>query len=190
VLSLAFESRRDLQSALPTVRSVLDGDGIVLLPTETFYGLAANPFSGTAVEKIFRLKARPATMPLPVLAASVEDVKRLCEIPPQHHRWILDQWPGPVTVILPLRIPLPAAGGTDLAVRVPGHDLLRRLLARTGPLTGTSANLHGEPPSRHAGAAMEHLNGLPDLLLDGGPTPGKAASSIIRFSGNDRITVR
>ena len=173
----------DLEVAAAAALEVLDrADGVILIPTETFYGLAGRPDSPAAVERIMRLKGRPSGMPLPVLAADWSQARSLVDIPPRHRSFLEGSWPGPLTAVLPGR-PIAASPGGTVAVRVPGHDLLRRLLAVTGPLTGTSANRHGLPPATTAGEALASLTSGVDLVLDGGETPGGSATAVLDLSG-------
>ncbi len=174
----------DVRRIAPEVRRVAGKGGVLVIPTETFYGLAADPRSSAAVARVYALKDRPRGMPLPVLCAGWAQVEALVEIPDTHRARLSRCWPGPLTVVLPVREPLAAAPGRTLAVRIPGHDLLRSLLDLVGPLTGTSANRHGAPPSTEALAAARSLAGTPDLVLDGGPTPGGAPSTLVDLSGS------
>ena len=93
-------------------------------------------------------------------------------------------------MVLRARRPLPAGTAGTLAVRIPGHDLLRALLYLTGPLTATSANRHGGPPGTTLEAALLGLDGEPDLALDGGPTPGGVASTLVDLTGSEPRVLR
>ena len=180
----------DLGRVLPATRACRGSGAVILIPTETFYGLAADPACETAVRRIYELKERPQGMPLPVLVSGWSQLESLCRIPEAHRTWLEKQWPGRLTVILPLRFPVAAADGETLAARIPDHELLRALLEEIGPLTGTSANRSGRLPSCTVEAALESLKGLPELILDGGKTPGGRPTKIVRFSGSQRLRVR
>jgi Sua5/YciO/YrdC/YwlC family protein len=186
---LPFATPSDLEAALPAVRRVLASGGVLAVPTETFYGLAADPASERALAKLLRMKGRPPEMGVPVLAADLDQVEQLAEIPAAWRERLEAVWPAPLTVVLPARVPLAAARRSTLAVRVPDHALLRALLAATGPLTGTSANRHGQPPAVTAAAAAE-LAEPPDLVLDGGPTPGGPGSTIVDLTGGEPARLR
>ena len=188
-----------------TVRLVVDSDaaaagraaaavaasaGIIVLPTETFYGLAADPSSGEAVDRVFAAKGRPRDLSLPVLCADWEQVNSLVEVPERFRVRLSRGWPGALTVVLCSLEPLPAAPGGTVAVRIPDHALLRAVLYRTGPLTGTSANRHGVPPAVEPAAAIASLDAEPDLLLDGGTTAGGAPSTIVDLTGDDPQVIR
>lgn len=160
---------------------ILTRGGVAAIPTETFYALAADPLSERGVSRVFEIKGRDDGKPLLVLFSSRGNLERLGVAAEQR---LLDHffgiWPAPLTVVLPLRAPIAASRGSrTLAVRVPADEPVRRLLGAVGPLTGTSANRSGAPPFSDpddvAAAVGVHL----DLLLDGGPTPGGAPSTIV-----------
>lgn len=187
--SLPFGHRDDLPEAIRAVRSVLASAGVVLLPTETFYGLAVDPHDPEAVARVYALKDRPQGMPLPVLCSDWQQVESLCDVPETYRVPLSRSWPGPLTAVLPSRQPLAAAGGrSSVAVRIPGHDLLRALLYRVGPTTGTSANRSGAPPHTTAAEACAGLAAPVDLVLDGGPTRGGLPSTLVDLTG-DRVRV-
>jgi L-threonylcarbamoyladenylate synthase len=151
---------------------VLRSGGVAVVPTDTVYGLAARPGQADAVRAVFRAKGRPQGMHLPVLAASMPQVRALgvlfnsaAEVLAQ--RW----WPGPLTLAFGfdpgLERPDWLAGREEVAVRMPDHDFLRALLEQTGVLVVTSANPHGAPTPRAAGDVAAGLPGV-DLIVDGG----------------------
>jgi L-threonylcarbamoyladenylate synthase len=185
-----FSEPRDLEAALPQVRACLGDSGVVLLPTETFYGLACDPWSKTGVRRVFELKNRPRESFLPVLAANWEQVDRLVLVAETWRARLRALWPGAITVVLPTRKTILASSGSTVAVRIPGHGLLRQLLEVTGPLTGTSANSHGETPENDLEGALRSLGGDPDLALDGGPTPGGSPSTLVDLTGPEAQILR
>jgi L-threonylcarbamoyladenylate synthase len=185
-----FRVAADLGRALAAAGPALGRGGVLLLPTETFYGLAADPRRSEAVERVLALKGRPPELALPVLCADWAQVETLVAVPQRWRDRLQRRWPGPLTAILVASRPLPAAVGATLAVRVPGHPLLRALLERVGPLTGTSANRHGQPPCTEVEAALSSLLGRPDLVLDGGPTAGGAATTLVDLTGDEARVVR
>lgn len=187
---LDFFSPEDLERVSAAVLSFREAGAVILLPTETFYGLAVDPFSDAGVRKLCCIKGRPQGMPLPVLVSGWPQLEKLCLVPNQHRSWLEEQWPGPLTAILPSRIRMAASKLDTVALRIPDHDLLRSLLERVGPLTGTSANAHQKAPSTTVEAALQSLVMPPDLVLDGGQTPGRRATRIVRFSGSHRFYER
>lgn len=174
---LPFRSARELPSAVAAVREVLAAHGVVVIPTETFYGLAADPRDRQGVAKVFALKGRDAAKALLVVAASLEQAQELAVISEPWRCRLQDVWPAPLTVVFPAREPLPGSG-TTVAVRVPAMDLLRELLAEVGPLTATSANVSGRPPAQRV-EELGELGEQADLVLDGGTTPGGLPSTLL-----------
>lgn len=182
-VTVPFGQNVDLAAAVSSVQDALLHGGVVLLPTETFYGLACDPRSEKGVHRVLRLKGRPRNMALPVLAADWDQVDRLTQVTEVWRCRLQSLWPGPITAVLPLQEDLAASPAATVAVRIPGHRLLRRMLCETGPLTGTSANRHGDPPATTVAEAMASLLGEPDLILDGGPTPGGQPSTLVDLTG-------
>lgn len=163
------------------VRSLVSSGGVVAIPTDTLYGLAADPLSPAGVERVFALKGRDAGKALPVLAASVGAIEGLGVVLDERLRAALSRlWPAPVTVVLPLASPIPASGGERaLAVRVPDRPLLCDLLRRVGPLTATSANRSGEPAARSAPEVVLAFGRSVPLVLDGGPSESALPSTLL-----------
>ncbi len=179
-MRIDFASESAAQAAVSIVSQVLTGGGVVLLPTETFYGLAAMPGDSLAVDRIRRMKGRPSDMAFPVLCANWNQVETAVEVPRQYRSILTDLWPGAITVVLPGRNWKPAASSDgSLAVRIPDHPVLCRLLEEVGPVTGTSANRHGAAPCRTVFEALNSLLEDPDLVLDGGPTFGGKSSTLV-----------
>jgi L-threonylcarbamoyladenylate synthase len=172
---------------LAPLRELLARGGILAIPTESSYGLAADPRNPVGVEAIFAAKGRARINPLPVVVAGVNQLPELgiaANSPAlaEAARW----WPAPLSVLLPFargkELPA-AAGATELAVRVPAHSRLRELLAILGPLTATSANPSGQPPILDPLAAQEFLRGSNARVIDGGSLPGGAPSTLVQWTG-------
>jgi L-threonylcarbamoyladenylate synthase len=175
-----------LQAADEVVRA----GGVLLLPTETFYGLAAAPTNAAGVARVFAMKGRPPASPLPVLAADWQQLLSLARVPEEHRVRLSRTWPGALTAVLPAREAMPAAPGGTVAVRIPDHSMVRSLLYKVGPLTGTSANRHGSPPCVDPDAALESLLEPPDLVLDGGPCAGGAATTLVDLTASEPVILR
>ncbi len=185
---LPFEAEEHVRVAVEGVAEVIGGSGVVLLPTETFYGLATSPDDPAGVERIRALKGRPEEMALPVLCADMQQVEELVEVPDAFRVRLSRSWPAALTVVLPARRRLPASRRGTLAVRIPAHRLLRALLYRVGALTGTSANRHGAPSCVTTDDALRSLRGAPDLCLEGGATLGGEPSTVVDLTGaSDRL---
>jgi L-threonylcarbamoyladenylate synthase len=165
---------------LQRFRELLASDGVAAIPTETFYALAANPTSAKAVERVFELKGRDAEKALPVLFADPEQLRGLGIEESAELARFLSLWPAPLTVVFPASGAIPCAGGdASLAVRMPARGDLRDLLRRVGPLTGTSANISGQPPLSDPNEIEIAFGGSLDLLIDGGATPGVRSSTLV-----------
>jgi L-threonylcarbamoyladenylate synthase len=157
--------------------------GIVAIPTETFYGLAVDPFDEAAVDRLRRLKGREDGKPILVLIGSLEQLPLLArEVSPIAKVLIDAFWPGPLTILLPAMPSLPGnlTAGTGLVgVRLSSCEPLVALLARVGPLTGTSANRTDQPPARTALVVEQELGQDVDLIVDAGTTVGGLPSTVI-----------
>ncbi|MDO4665734.1 MAG: L-threonylcarbamoyladenylate synthase [Actinomycetaceae bacterium] len=170
------------QDADNLVSAVAHGD-LVVLPTDTVYGIGANPFSSVAVQRILCAKGRSETMPPPILIGSYGDYSKVAtSMSPGMTRLTEAFWPGALTVILPARTTLgwdiSTTGGT-VAVRQPGLELTRQVLDKTGPLAVTSANLHSMAPAQNVADAAAYFGQKVAAYLDGGPTPGPVPSTIV-----------
>ena len=170
--------------ALREAADVLRRGGLVAFPTETFYGLGAAALQPAAVRRIFAVKGRPESKPLLVLVDSVAMVERLAsDVPPRARELMARHWPGALTLVLSARGDVPVevtAGSGTIGVRLSAHPVARALVsALGGPITAPSANPSDrEPPTTAAGVAAYFGDALP-LVLDGGPTPGGAPSTVL-----------
>ena len=185
----------------------LRAGGLVILPTDTVYGIGCNAADAAAVERLLAAKGRGRQMPPPVLVADPDDLIGLVAQVPEAARALMEAfWPGALTLILEadetLTWDLGETGGT-LAVRMPAHELTLNLLRRSGPLAVTSANPTGAPPATDAASARGAFPGRvwgteelaqdagaagtvrreDILLLDGGATPGPVPSTIVTLAG-------
>jgi len=170
----------DLRPAVEWLRA----GHVVVLPTDTFYGIAVDPASETAVRHVFDLKGREAGAALPLVAASLAQVEACCgRLSSSEARLAAAFWPGPLSLVLdaPDRfVPAVHAGRRSIAIRVPDDAIARGLCERWGgPLTATSANRSGDPPAR----AAADLGTLADdprvLVIDAGLAPGGAPSTLV-----------
>jgi len=185
--------RADIHGAAAAA-AVLRAGGVVVVPTDTVYGLAARPADADAVGAVYRVKGRPEGMPLPVLAASEEQVRALgvayCDVARDlAARW----WPGPLTLAFAFDpgAPRPSwlEGRDEVAVRVPDHDFLRGLLAETGVLVVTSANRHGAPTPRAPDDVASALGPDVGLVVDGGVLH-EVPSTLVNVAGPEPVVER
>lgn len=164
-------------------RDVLEAGGLVVMPTDTVYGLAARGDDRGAVERIFKAKRRPAGRPLPVLLPSVATLDEVArDVPPAARVLAEAFWPGPLTLVVPRSDCIPAwvtAGEDTVGVRVPDHVLARAILRLCSfPVAVTSANLSDEPTPSTGVACAEALADAPDLVLEEGLIAGTASTVV------------
>ncbi len=168
---------------------------LLVIPTDTVYGLAADPFCPAAVERIFHVKKRDKNQPLLLLIDSLERLPRLVAgVPAPLPKIAAECWPGPLTVILPAGPKVPreiTAGTCTVAVRVPAAPLTRAIIrASGGVLTGTSANLSGRPPASTAAEAARQLRDSVYYIVDGGSAPRLQPSTILDLTVSPPRIVR
>jgi L-threonylcarbamoyladenylate synthase len=175
-----------LEARIDEAAAALRRGGVVAYPTETFYGLGALAGDAAAVERLARAKGRPDDKPLPLLAADLAAVERVAVLDPAARRVAAALWPGPLTLVVPARPGLPpavTAGTGTVGVRIPGSELARRLArAAGGAIVSTSANPAGGPPPARAEDLDPELRRRLDAVLDGGPTPGGLASTVVALA--------
>ena len=173
---------------------ILNG-GIVALPTDTLYGLAADPFSAAAVARVFDVKGRAAERALPLIAADTAQVETHLGTLGEVAARLADRyWPGPLTLLVaaPRAIARDVVGGTGrVGVRVPADGVARAICELAGrPVTATSANLSGAPATADPDVVEETLGDRIDLLIDTGATRGGAPSTIVDVSAAAPSLVR
>ena len=188
-----------LQSSAPNAiewtADRLQQGGVVAIPTDTVYGIAASLAHSEALDRIYEIKGRPDHQPLPVLVSSPDEIEHIAEEIAPDVALLLDMyWPGPLTVVLPARPGMPArvtAGGETIGVRMPNHPLAIEVIAKAGGAVAcTSANRSGEPPACAAGEVAASLGAQLDLILDGGIAPGGVASTVVAVNGTDLQILR
>jgi len=167
---------------LKEIADALIAGSVVLMPTDTIYGLHAVAANEEAVARIAEMKGRDETKPFIVLASSVDEFPDLgITAPPEILNDLASIWPAPLTAILP-------RGASTLAVRIPAVDWLRALIERTGPLVSTSANRAGEPPVDRPAALAHDLQTRLDVV-DGGVRDGEP-SAILDVTGSELRFIR
>jgi len=168
--------------------------GVIAFPTDTVYGLGADAFNSTAVERIYKIKNRPKHRQLPLLIADVERLTTLAD-PISEIAWFLARrfWPGGLTLVLPKTDSLPTypASGPTIAVRVPDHPVCLALIQRLGnPIIGTSANISGQPAALTAEEVRQQLGGKIDFVINGGKCPGGKESTVVDVTHESPIILR
>lgn len=179
---------KDPQAIQAAARILKDG-GLVGIPTETVYGLAANALNGAAVAKIFAAKGRPMDNPLIVHISDISQLDRLVRQVPESAKKLAERfWPGPLTMIMPKSDIIPdevSAGLPTVAIRFPSHPVARALIDAAGlPLAAPSANLSGHPSPTTAAHVMNDLRGKIEAVLDGGACGVGVESTVITLATN------
>lgn len=165
---------------------------VVVIPTDTVYGVAVDPFVEGATQRLFDAKRRPRDVTLPVLVGDPADIERVAIVSDLARSLIDAHWPGGLTVVVRRRDDVTFDLGTNEAtvgVRCPDHDLVRSLLRRTGPLAVTSANLHGDPTPETADGVRAALGDAVAVVVDGGPCAGEP-STVVDCTGTGPVVLR
>lgn len=160
---------------------------LVIFPTETVYGLAADATNEAAVKRVFSAKGRFEKQPLPVQVASLDDISKAAEFVPESARRLAElYWPGPLTLILTRSagLPLAVTGGSEtVGVRIPDNPVALALLKEVGtPIVATSANISGDPAATNANDAIKGVGEYVAVVLDGGECRLGVASTVVDVS--------
>ena len=183
------------KSAIRYAAEFISRGRVVGVPTDTFYGLAADPFNLSAIEEIYRIKGRPEDRALPILVNSIEQAISLArDVPPIFLTLAQKFWPGALTLLvdasnkLPLKV---TANKGRVALRWPGSSVVSALIEQWGaPVTGTSANISGHPSCSNADDLMMQLGDRLPLILDSGETGALLSSTIVDLGEDDWHVVR
>jgi L-threonylcarbamoyladenylate synthase len=177
----AYGDRPPAEAIALAVKALAGGD-IIGLPTDTVYGLAADPFHTGASDRLFRLKGRPRNVELPVLVSTEAQALSLCTAVPEAARRLMKRyWPGPVTLVLPRRPDLEADLGEEdatIGIRCPAHPVPLAICEQIGPIATTSANRHQERALTTALEVAECLGPELVLVLDAGTCDGKPSTVV------------
>lgn len=179
------DARRPQPAAVRRAVAALRAGDLIILPTDTVYGVAAHPGMTGWAEKLYAAKTRDRGKPIPLLAADMDAVERMgATFGPQARRLARKYWPGPLTLVL-------TCGGMTEGFRVPDHPVtLAVLKAAGGLLRVTSANQSGEPSARDAQTAMAALGRTVRVVLDAGPSPLGVESTVVQATGADLKILR
>jgi len=173
--------------------AVLKAGDLVVFPTDTLYGIGADPFNESSVKKVYIAKNRPFDMPLS-LAVSNEKMMESVAVLNDNARKIIRKFlPGPLTVMLTKKPSIPdilTSGSNQVGIRIPDHPFAIRLIDRFGPITATSANLHSHPDPVEAGVAQKDLKGHVSVCVDCGKTKYAEPSTIVDISDGTAEVIR
>jgi L-threonylcarbamoyladenylate synthase len=180
-------------SVLAEAAAVIRAGGLVAFPTDTVYGIAADPRSDAAVARLFDLKGRDRGTAVPLIAANLDQARAAGDFRPEEMRLAEAFWPGPLSIVVPAAIALSRAalgGHTTVAIRVPAHLVARELAQAFGfCVTATSANPSGTAAAESADDVAQILPGA-DVLLDAGRAPGGPPSTIVAVGEHGPVLVR
>jgi L-threonylcarbamoyladenylate synthase len=166
---------------------------LIVVPTDTVYGIAARLDRPAALAALFEAKARPSGLALPVLVADVDQARTLATLDERAEALAAAFWPGGLTIVLARHRPLTAAiggDGTSVGIRVPDHPALALLLAQTGPLATSSANLSGRPTPDHIEEIHAVFADAVAVYLDGGSAKAGSPSTVVRMTGPTPVLLR
>lgn len=189
-----FQTKTLHDGDLEEIASMLRAGGVVAFPTDTAYGLAADPFNESAVERIFRIKGRPETKPILLLVDSLDMAVTAVQPEETFHRVAREFWPGPITIITRAVPSLPAivtAGTNTIGLRWPVAPFATSLSRTLGkPVTATSANRTGLPSTITAAEVREQLGESVDALIDGGTLPSRSGSTLLDVTVDPPMVLR
>jgi L-threonylcarbamoyladenylate synthase len=175
--------RADQPGAIEEAAALLKKGLLVVFPTDTVYGVGADPFNPAAIERLYRAKERPTEKGIPVLLGDLADLNKIVRsITPEAKILVERYWPGPLTLVLPRSESLPAVltPNEGIAVRIPDNEIARKLIrAVGGAVAASSANLSGGRPAPDAHEALTALSGSVAAVLDGGPVHYGQASTVL-----------
>ena len=182
------------QAGLSAAAGAVRGGGLVVLPTDTVYGLGCDAFDGSAVRSLLAAKGRGPQMPVPVLVGSWTTIDGLVLGVPRHARTLIEAfWPGGLSLVLAhapsLAWDLGDTRGTVM-LRMPLHPVALELLRDVGPMAVSSANRTGQPPATTAAKAKEQLADTVAVYLDGGPSGDPVPSTIVDLTGDSPLVLR
>lgn len=180
------------QEGIEKASKVAKNGGIIVYPTDTVYGIGCDPYNKKSVDRIYQIKQRPKTKPLPILAYSIDVVSEIVEFDNDSKKIANKFWPGPLTLILKLRdekLKESLNLNEKIAIRVPNNQCLLGLLKMSKLLIGTSANLSGEGSFTKSEECYQRIKEY-DVFLDGGDIQGGVESTILEMDQGKPIIHR
>lgn len=179
--------------AIPIACEIINKGKLVVFPTDTLYGLAANAYNGNAIQAIYAAKIRTIDKAIPILIGSFSQLPHLIEKLEARVLTLASAfWPGALTIVLNKNPNLPKeiSQFSTVGIRMPNHPFSLALLQRCGPLAVTSANIAGATNPRDAREVLRQLDGRVDLIIDGGPAAGEIASTVIDCTQDELVIIR
>lgn len=167
---------------LDDARTIIKKGDLMVYPTETLYALGVNPFDKDALKKLFDLKKRPLTMPISVAVSDMKMLKRIAEVSELEEKIARHFLPGPLTLLMKKKAHFPSiltSGDDVIGIRIPKHEMALEIIRATGPITATSANLHGHPDPKNIEVAINQLGKEVKLYIDCGECEYQKPSTIV-----------
>jgi L-threonylcarbamoyladenylate synthase len=195
-MELITLSQKNFQSVVETAAKIIKRGGILIAPTDTVYGIVANALDKDAIDKVYSAKGRDKNKPLPIFVKNMAMAKKLARIPATKNRFLEENWPGKVTVVLDKKpdIKIHGTSGNKIALRVPFYNFINSLIETLNvPLCGTSANISGKPASTKIDEVLEQFSGSifqPEAAINAGDLPESRPSIIVDFTGDRPISIR
>jgi len=180
-------------SKIESIINIVQAGGLMVYPTDTLYGLGADPFNDAAVKKVFIAKNRPFDMPLSIAVADSRMLESVAVINKSARKVIEQFLPGPLTILLtkkPSLSDLLTSGENQIGIRIPDHPFALKLIKMVGPITSTSANIHSHVNPVDVDMAKKDLGDIVDMYIDCGKTKFAAASTIVDISEDEAEIVR
>jgi L-threonylcarbamoyladenylate synthase len=177
-----------LPNIIQTAQQTFLKNGVVVIPTDTVYGVSVRYDKAEAIEKLYELKNRGKEKALPILIGALDQLEFVArEIPPAAQRLIQAFWPGGLTIILPKKLNLPKnlSDYDTVGIRMPNHEFVLQLMQQCGPLATTSANISGGANPTSIADVLKQLEYGVDLYLDDGPTAGDVPSTVVDCSAKE-----
>jgi tRNA threonylcarbamoyl adenosine modification protein (Sua5/YciO/YrdC/YwlC family) len=192
---VSIDSAAPQPERIARAAELIRGGEVVAIPTDTVYGLAADPFNAAAVQKVFAAKGRPPDAPILLLVDSLQMAAGLAKrLPPLFDSLAGRFWPGPLTIVVDAHASIPpivTAGTARVGIRLPAAPVVRALVSALGhPITGTSANISGEPECRSAQEVADAMGERIPLILDGGPALASTPSTVVGLSSDSWNIIR
>lgn len=172
-------------SKIEQIANGLKTGKLVIYPTETLYGLGANPFDEAAVKRVYMVKKRPFDMPLSIAVRDITMLEELAVLDDNSRRLVAKFTPGPITILVTKKRNVPdilTSASMEIGVRIPNHPFALRLIEKCGPIVSTSANLHSKPNPTTADNAIQDIGPMIDVCVDCGPCRVGKPSTIVQLS--------
>jgi len=196
-MELISLTQKNLQSIVESAAEAIRRGGVLVVPTDTVYGMVANALDEKAVEKVYLIKRRAAAKPLPIFVKNITMAKKYATISARQEKFLEEKWPGKVTAILKKKPKAKIFGtnGNTIALRIPFNHFINSLLETLNiPLCGTSANISGQPASTRIDDVIGQFREAPGLpgviIINAGDLPESKPSTIIDLTQKEPLVIR